>query len=380
MPTPLLVLVWLLLGAVLAAQEPRWGAADWSSEPVDPHLWPAPSPASTSAASDGQRIVQQLLRLLHARQHPPPEQCSQTRLLVLQMRVTGLEGVGSLLKHVVYGLAHAVHTNRTLVWGAALPYFFEKTADMWQHDGVTSLDGMQLHCRGETDPYAGPFSCLFQRLSSCTPADATASELRVFSADPFNPQSRLLLTDFGQTARNSITWSTPPAGLLAAGAQRAGAAGVSLSPHLWVGAVATYAFRLQPAIAQQFHTHFAEVHQPATKGVRWAIHVRHGDVKARRATFAHKLVWPFEAYFAAARDLSHEWQQAPQEIYLASDSDAIHTAPMQWSHWAAGLPAPETPPDVFSPPRVQRHSAWFDHAATPSILIDPVQCTPPCFA
>lgn len=68
--------------------------------------------------SSGKSYVRTLLRLLHARQHPPRHECKATRLLLVKSPEISFEGLGSVLSLLTLGLAEAVYSNRTLIWGA----------------------------------------------------------------------------------------------------------------------------------------------------------------------------------------------------------------------------------------------------------------------
>ena len=112
-------------------------------------------------AVDGLALIRRLTRALHQQQHPPKESCKSRRLLVTQFSPKSFEGIGSIVKSLVHGLAVAAHANRTLIWGLDLPYVFEHSRQAWygnDTDHPLAVDeepfrqvaaaGLQLECSG----------------------------------------------------------------------------------------------------------------------------------------------------------------------------------------------------------------------------------------
>ena len=80
------------------------------------------------------RWIKQLLLAINYNQHPPKSECHSRRLLVTQFPPKQFEGIGSCLKAVALGLAEAIHSNRTLIWGLDNPYIFEHSKSLWRHE------------------------------------------------------------------------------------------------------------------------------------------------------------------------------------------------------------------------------------------------------
>jgi hypothetical protein len=158
-------------------------------------------------------VVRDTVAWLFRQQHPSYAQCQQRRLLVVDLQSPSVEGLGSLLKQVTYTLAAAVHSNRTLVWGAAPPYLFEHTRDLRQSSPLLTVGDINLACTGR-DHYGGAFECFFHPLSSCTLVDhTTAPELSEFTQSMYNHSARLFLSDTTQTVIRTASLYHPPAGL-----------------------------------------------------------------------------------------------------------------------------------------------------------------------
>jgi hypothetical protein len=78
-----------------------------------------------SGTNVGVQEIAELMARIHAQQHPHTtapflsraEACSQARLLVMQYVPESFEGICSILKSLMLGLAQAAWSNRTLIWG-----------------------------------------------------------------------------------------------------------------------------------------------------------------------------------------------------------------------------------------------------------------------
>ncbi len=277
--------------------------------------------------------------------------------------------MASLLKHIIYTLAHALHSNRTLIFAARMPYLFERTQSVWLQSGVFQQSNMSLECNSREQLFSGPYSCMFQPLSSCTLADATPQEIVTFSHDAFNPQSRLLLTNFEQTVRNSISLNMPPRGMLRTVAAALGVPVPRIragGAQMFVAACTAYVFRLKPDVVRQFQPRMSRLFADSRAGTKWGIHVRHGDVKVRRKTHGHKMVFDFESYFGAARDFSHLVQTVPSTVYVATDSTDIGQVPQRWLHFLNNAAVPFASQEPFSPWH-PRFFQWWQHDRVPSI-------------
>lgn len=202
--------------------------------------------------------VRLLLRMLHAQQHPPKPLCATTRLLVVQFAHESFEGLGSILKLVALGLAQAAFSNRTLVWGLDLSPILEYTRAEWE-GGYPTVHGQRLRC--DAGGGGGAMNCFFAPLSSCSLADVTWEELRGLGVAGFDDSARVRLLE----ARRSVAAYHLPAGVLRRGSR--------WPRHLWAGALALYAFRLQPGLVTAF--------EARRRALGWAadtacVHVRHG--------------------------------------------------------------------------------------------------------
>jgi hypothetical protein len=184
-----------------------WWAAAGSTQPgrdefeadADKYGYLFPPSASPTRTADV-ALVQQMLAQLHAQQHPPKEECKTRRLLVTQF-ANSFEGLGSILKLVLLGLAEAAHENRTLIWGLDLPFMFENSREEWydnttytgRHDvHIQGRDGFQFDC-GSYTYYdgSGPYACFFQALSTCTMDDVSFAEMRGMGPSGFDDGTRV---------------------------------------------------------------------------------------------------------------------------------------------------------------------------------------------
>ena len=147
----------------------------------------------TNDSSPEVHFVKLMVKKLYEQQHPSKESCQHRRLLVTQFEQV-FEGLGSIMKVVMLGLAEAAHSNRTLVWGLDLPFLFENSRDEWyslstsknnQKNGgqvqrKVMIRGIEFDCSsGNNGVYdgSGPYGCFFMPLSSCGVQDLTVAEL-----------------------------------------------------------------------------------------------------------------------------------------------------------------------------------------------------------
>lgn len=292
--------------------------------------------------ADGATAVGDILRALHAQQHPPRASCGSRRLLVTQFAPTSFEGIGSLLKQVVLGLAEAAYANRTLVWGLDLSYMFERSRAVWRDDGARGpvpVAGAALDCSGWTRG-GGPYECFFAPLSSCSLLDASPADVEQLATDGYNDAARMRI----QESRRGPAAYAPPRGRFPAASGR---------PHLWPAALAAYAFRLKPALRALF-----DGRRPGAPWAApvWALHVRHGDVSALEDIYGNRRVFGFDAFFAAAAalaDASPPGVPPPATLFVASDdpdtaalAGAAAAAATARGAWGAAAP----PRVVVQPP------------------------------
>lgn len=263
-----------------------WKRSNWDSIHVHSHV----KKDYDIMNNEGMRLIDDILKLLTYRQNPSKNECVLKRLLVLDLKTTSLEGLGSILKNLIYGISIGMHSNRVLVFGVGLPYLFENTKDIWSTPEASDIliGDTRLNCSTATVETGGPFECFFQRLSTCSISDTNRDELVAFSKNAFDTDARLLALENTQTIRQSLALYHPPEGLfdylLSSG-------NYSLDfqekvyaeeAHFWSSAVCAYIFRIKPELAvlfQERHNGFQDV---------WGLHIRHGDVKAMRDLISYK--------------------------------------------------------------------------------------------
>ncbi len=78
-----------------------------------------------TGANTGVQEIAHVMARLHAQQFPNTvspylsraEACSHARLLVMRFVPESFEGIFSILKYLIHGLAQAAWSNRTFIWG-----------------------------------------------------------------------------------------------------------------------------------------------------------------------------------------------------------------------------------------------------------------------
>ena len=316
-----------------------------------------------AVTNDGTRLMKDLVKLIHSHQNPPKKDCLKKRFLVMHMKVLGYEGIGSVLKQIIVGLAIAMQSNRVLVFGGAFPYLFEYTDDVWGgHDkrrfqNDIHINDKILDCSTGSDSNSAAYDCFFQQLSTCSLLDATVKEIEYFSVNGYDEQNRILLSDMTQTARKAIALYQPPMGLFQKVFKVTNYSEefiISIQdylPHYWFSAITSYVFRIKSDLIKQFDTmneKLVNSHASDNSGAsatshngdddlandknqisigldnpahsRWGLHIRHGDVVKMRAKYNTKKVFDFVDYFKAARDLSNIQKFTPKYLYIATDS------------------------------------------------------------
>lgn len=164
-----------------------------------------PHPNGPRASESGVRYVDSLVRLIHARQHPPQTECRSTRLLLIKSPEISFEGLGSVLSLITLGLAEAMYSNRTLVWGAELTPLLELSRAVWSAPNA-SVRGTALDC-SQADKGGGAFSCLFEPISSCSLADVAPSEITALRDDGYADDARIKIMDH---RRSFVAYMAPP--------------------------------------------------------------------------------------------------------------------------------------------------------------------------
>jgi hypothetical protein len=283
----------------------------------------------------GVTFIKDIMEVIHARQHPPKEECKNRRFMVLQMSSTSFEGTGSVLKQVMIGLAIAMHSNRTLIWGVGHPFMFEHTKELWAGEDYDNLkiNNDYLDC-SQHDHAGGPFGCFLQPISTCSLADASPSELISFSHNAYNESARLTMGEI----RKGVALYHPPFGLFDyIWSQTKHVHGNKYDfkgrePHLWASAIAAYVFRLKPNVFEIFQKRSDALF----KGLDtiWGMHVRHGDLKALSNVYSYKEVFEFDDFFTAARQLSHVQKVTPDALFVATDSVKADEVPVMFKDFS----------------------------------------------
>ena len=263
-------------------------------------------------------VVRELVARLHNQQFPPPESCAHRRLLVTQFALDSLEGIGSILKLLMIGLAQAAYGNRTLVWGLDQSPIFEYTRSLWQDGrpgGKPVWPGAGVdNC--DWGGGGGAYGCFFERISSCTLADVRWSELTALGEDGHDDAARVRLIE---ARRSPVTYYPPPRLLAALAAGGLPAAAVRRSPgHKWGAAIAAYTFRLRPSVLATFEARRAAT-RPAWPRPLLGLQVRHGDVLAMPDVYNNRRSYGFEAYFQAAANRAYP-RVPPALVFVASDN------------------------------------------------------------
>ena len=294
---------------------------------------------------------------LHAQQHPSAASCTTRRLLLTQFDAKSFEGIGSLLKQVMLGLAEAAYANRTLVWGLDMGYMFERSREVWQGQdgggGSVPAGDLLVDCSGWRGAGGGPYACFFRPLSSCSLLNVSGPELAALGRAGHDDAARVRVQE---SRRGPVAYVPPPgrfrpAALPAASSPAArgmggGGRGNGMVGEAWASArrawaasLAAYTFRLKPDVLATFRARRdalglapggglhrrprkggnaagggSEAGDTATPsssgggsggvgggggGSLWAMHVRHGDVSVLEDVYGNRRVFPFRAYFDA---------------------------------------------------------------------------------
>jgi hypothetical protein len=228
----------------------------------------------------------------------------------LEPNSQSLEGIGSIMREIMFGLAVALHSNRTLIWGLDVPWMFHRSKSVWSLPSRQSIKigGYEFNCSNAHEKRGGAFNCFFEDLSSCSMEDISPQELSEFSVNPYDDLSRIALTE----VRKAIALYHPPYGIFNQIEKRLNVDIKSLKvqkAQMWSSVVAAYAFRLKPYLidgfTQSIKNRFGLQMKLKIKDVKlWGIHVRHGDVKEDRETYSYKDIFNFTDYFSGLRDLT----------------------------------------------------------------------------
>ena len=282
-------------------------------------------------------LVKTIMRQLHRQQHPPKETCKHRRILVTQF-ANSFEGMGSILKLVLLGLAEAAHENRTLVWGLDLPFMFENSREEWFDNRTTTgqrvvdIKGIHEFDCGDYDYYdgSGPYSCFFQALSTCTIDDVSFTELSQMGPVGFDDSRRVRIQEERRApaAAYHFPLYNPAFSQLFVDFPYP----VRNLRHKWAAALGAYVFRPKPDVLALLESRRKAVwpmhlggdsrephcneycpatnhHQDRDNATRhhnssqpeivWGVHVRHGDLKALKDVYGNRQVYEFHEYLQA---------------------------------------------------------------------------------
>ena len=326
--------------------------------------------------------VKKIISLIHSQQHPPKETCKHRRLLVTQF-ADSFEGLGSILKLVMLGLAEAAHSNRTLIWGIDMPYLFERSREVWYDEinksgkRVVNIKGLKFDCGSYSDG-SGPYTCFFQPLSSCTIYDVTIEELLTIGSEGFNDETRVKIQDerrspaaayhypiYNPHYRNLVDYSS---------------FSIPYLRHKWAAALQTYIFRLKPDVLKLLKQKETNIYPNSMGGnsqfptkncdlfcssqsikfndiqnhdigdereesfmntnnfmmtnnlsnSHWGVHIRHGDLLSLKTVYGNREVYEFDDYIDAilykVNKLidENEVKYIPSSIYISSDSTKLN--------------------------------------------------------
>jgi hypothetical protein len=179
----------------------------------------------------------------------------------------------------MFGLAEAMHSNRTLIWGKFIPNLFTRSKDKSCYDPTNG----------------GLYDCFFQKISTCSFKDVSFSERFGLGYDGYDEQARVML----QQPRRGLSAYFPTHPYR----------DVEKIRLLWPASLAAYAFRF-----------LSQPHFPPplpAKLPQHCAHIRHGDVKFLDYVYQNKGVYDFEDYFVALRAMRGP---RPPTIYIATDS------------------------------------------------------------
>jgi hypothetical protein len=230
-----------------------------------------------------------------------PRECAQKRLLVLHSPQFQFEGTGSILKWIMFGLAEAVHSNRTLIWGRSIPVFYTR--------------GKEMGCFNPAQ--GGLFDCLFERISTCSLSDISDSELQQLGIKGYDDSARVSLSH----ARRGLAAYMPPLHLR----------DFPNMKTIWPAALASYVFRPKVQL-RDFPLPESAAKTAPSKA--YCVHVRHGDVQSLEKDYPNRKLFSFDDYYNALRSMVQEIGETPGVIYLATDDEnvlrAIHKWEKQW--------------------------------------------------
>lgn len=294
-----------------------------------------------------------MLKALHTQQHPPKHTCKSRRLLVTQFAAKSFEGIGSILKMVMMGLAESAHANRTLIWGLDLPYMFEHSRGIWfseSHYNRTSYKyhhGYKLNCSDWVGRGGGAYACFFQSLSSCSLADLSLNELKYLGFNGYADDARIRIVE----ARRGISMYIPPVDMPRYKHVFKDIKKMEYPRQKWASAIGYYSFRLKPEFRTQLENRLLELWPSNLGGTArvsafschsgcndthnksgeiWGLHIRHGDTLSLKKEYGNRRTFDFEDYVLRAQDLSHALQRSPTSIYVTSDNPETVSYVKEW--------------------------------------------------
>jgi hypothetical protein len=353
----------------------NWKDADVGSYLTDLH--------DSSTATNGQRAVLDVMKVIHANQHPPKETCKSTRLLILHTKTETLEGLyGGIMKQVAMGLSAAMHSNRTLIWGMPDGQFlFDSTREIWagKRRSNIAVGPTVVNCPDDKYSLGGSYDCFFRELSSCSLSDIDKWEMQSFVDNPFNDTERVKFFPIGLSAVASITMFHPPYGLYDHILKTYTASKMSEfsllfkenGAHLWSAAISAYTFRLKTELTDSFKSRFGRFSHRIREGPLWGIHIRHGDVKSMHQFIREKRVFSIGSFFVVARDMSHDLRSTPSHLFVSTDSVKANDLSDMFQRFNDGADAYELDDDDYDQHSefvTSKHSEWFGIGRNPQLF------------
>lgn len=241
---------------------------------------------------------QEVFRWIESRQLVDPTTCTTRRLLLYHSYGANFEGSASVLKSIMLGLGEAMHSNRTLVWGAYVPPLMAR--------------GNASSCYNKAQ--GGLYACHFRPLSNCDINDLWYGELVDLKMNGFDDSKRASLM---HNRRGLAAYIPPPA-----------LRNISRIATIWPAALAAFAFRLNAAATARVQELMREVDAAAPMH---CAHVRHGDVKSLRTIYQNKATYTFDQYFDVIKSFPGP---APGTVFVATDAvdgaAAVAKAALSW--------------------------------------------------
>jgi len=202
---------------------------------------------AASKVIDDVAVIRAIVGDIYNQQHPTRAECSKKRLLVTQFSPRQFEGIGSNLRNLMFGLAEAMHSNRTLVWGLDLPSMFESSRNFWQGPDHMSINNIEMDCRSWQLYGGGPYTCFFEPISSCSLHDAEYEEIKRLGKNGFSDDERIKVMD---SRRGISVYMAPVNSPFFQSISKDKE--IHNVNHKWAAALQDYVFRLKPDLRSVF--------------------------------------------------------------------------------------------------------------------------------